>query len=123
MNAHHGRSDFSSHRSLPAPPSRSYYREKPKTFSEAKGSGSSASKAPPEVPVRGFLQENNHDSLPQEALNEAMGEVRDVMLQYTMCTEREARKERVRQAEERGQMKKQQFTWLEPLLPHPVRTK
>ncbi|WZZ64474.1 hypothetical protein YC2023_075844 [Brassica napus] len=33
-----------------------------------------------------------------------MGEVRDVMLQYTMSTEREARKERVRQAEERGQM-------------------
>lgn len=56
------------------------------------------------MPVRGFPQENNHDSLPQEALNEAMGEVRDVMLQYTMCTEREARKERVRQAEERGQM-------------------
>ncbi|KAG5377080.1 hypothetical protein IGI04_041676 [Brassica rapa subsp. trilocularis] len=55
----------------------------------------------------GIPQENNHEPLPQEAVNEAMGEVRDVMLQYTMCadpTEREARKERVRQAEERGQM-------------------
>lgn len=41
--------------------------------------------------------------LPQEAIEEAIGEVREVMRQYTACadpTESAARKERLRQAEE-----------------------
>lgn len=45
--------------------------------------------------------------LPPEALAEALGEVRDVMIQYTNCadpSESAARKERMRQAEEAGQM-------------------
>lgn len=53
------------------------------------------------------LDGDDYDTISQDTLHEARIEVRDVMLQYTKCadpTEREARKERVRQAEERGQM-------------------
>ncbi|KAH0851912.1 LOW QUALITY PROTEIN: hypothetical protein HID58_094381 [Brassica napus] len=45
--------------------------------------------------------------VPPEAMEEALGEVRDAMLQYTKCadpTESAARKERMRQAEEKGQL-------------------
>ncbi|KAF2581448.1 hypothetical protein F2Q68_00006298 [Brassica cretica] len=45
--------------------------------------------------------------LPQEAIEEAIGEVREVMRQYTACadpTESAARKERLRQAEEQGEV-------------------
>lgn len=45
--------------------------------------------------------------IPEKTLDEARNEVRDVMMQYTKCsdpTEREARKERLRQAEVRGQV-------------------
>lgn len=52
------------------------------------------------------LQDPNHD-LPLEAFNEALGEVREVMLQYTSTadpTENAARRERVRQAEKQGQL-------------------
>lgn len=51
------------------------------------------------------LLEDDFPTIPHETLNEARVEVGDVMLQYTKCadpTEREARKERVRQVEERG---------------------
>jgi len=44
--------------------------------------------------------------LPQKALNIAMGELRDVMIQYVNCadpTESAARKERYRQAKDHGQ--------------------
>lgn len=47
--------------------------------------------------------------LPLEAFNEALGEVRDTMLQYTKCVdpiESEVRLERVRQAEEQGVLEK-----------------
>ncbi|KAF2567074.1 hypothetical protein F2Q68_00027847 [Brassica cretica] len=56
---------------------------------------------------RGSPRELDQPPVPQEALNVAMEEVRDVLLKYTKCadpTEREARLERVRQAEEQGQM-------------------
>ncbi|KAH0920709.1 hypothetical protein HID58_020727 [Brassica napus] len=68
---------------------------------------SSASRNLHKMPERGIPQEENIVTSQHEALIEARGEVRDVMLQYTKCadpTEREARMERVRQAEERGQM-------------------
>ncbi|KAF3575275.1 hypothetical protein F2Q69_00061731 [Brassica cretica] len=45
--------------------------------------------------------------IPQEAFQEAMGELRNVMIQYTKTadpTESEAQKERMRQAEEHGEM-------------------
>ncbi|WZZ22402.1 hypothetical protein YC2023_123789 [Brassica napus] len=54
------------------------------------------------VPLRSDLPLNT-----QAALEEALGEVREVMNQYTMCadpTESAVRKERLRQAEEQGQL-------------------
>ncbi|KAG2283816.1 hypothetical protein Bca52824_055036 [Brassica carinata] len=54
------------------------------------------------VPLRSDLPLNT-----QAALEEALGEVREVMNQYTMCvdpTESAACKERLRQAEEQGQL-------------------
>ena len=87
--------------------SKSYYREVQKKTPEAKEAGSSASKSNQELRSKGNLRIPEHVMLSQDMLNVAREEVRDVMLQYTKCadpTEREARKERLRQAEERGQM-------------------
>lgn len=52
-------------------------------------------------------EQNTHpvSELPTEAMDVALGELRDVMIQYTSCpdpTESAARKERMRQAEEQG---------------------
>ncbi|KAF3501096.1 hypothetical protein F2Q69_00039678 [Brassica cretica] len=71
------------------------------------GEETSSSKKDHRISARGTpLQDPNHD-LPLEAFNEALGEVREVMLQYTSTadlTENAARRERVRQAEEQGQL-------------------
>ncbi|KAF3570909.1 hypothetical protein F2Q69_00062108 [Brassica cretica] len=56
---------------------------------------------------KGVPLQRQPPSLPEEAIQRARGEVRDVMMQYTSSadpTEREARKERMRQAEERGEL-------------------
>ncbi|KAJ4878014.1 Uncharacterized protein Rs2_43032 [Raphanus sativus] len=48
-----------------------------------------------------------HKDIPDEALNDAMTEVRDAMTRYTTCpdpTESAARKERFRLAEEAGEV-------------------
>ncbi|KAF2567733.1 hypothetical protein F2Q68_00024047 [Brassica cretica] len=58
-------------------------------------------------PSGGTPHDDLHPPIPQAAFNEAMGELRNVMLQYTKTadpTESEARKERMRQAEEQGDM-------------------
>ncbi|KAH0872432.1 hypothetical protein HID58_069794, partial [Brassica napus] len=93
-----------SQRYLPPPPNRSYYREVPRKGIDTKDTGSTEQTSqggnPPE-------NENDLNSVPHAALQAAIGEVRDVMLQYTRAadpTEREARIERVRQAEERGEL-------------------
>lgn len=99
--------EYSHQRHIPAPPSRSYYREISRKVPEARETGSSASKNTQETNVRGTPRAIEANIIPQEAISEAMGELRNVMLQYTKCadpTEREARKERVRQAEEKGEM-------------------
>lgn len=99
--------DLSTHRDLPGPPSRSFYREVSRKLPENRDTGSSVSKNNHEKSERGIPQQCDHDQIPHEVLDEARGELRDVMLQYTKCadlTEREARKERVRQAEEQGEM-------------------
>lgn len=57
--------------------------------------------------VRGAPLQELHNSVPQAALEVAMGEVRGAMLQYISCgdpTESAARKERMRQAEEDGEV-------------------
>ncbi|KAF3568167.1 hypothetical protein DY000_02013891 [Brassica cretica] len=69
--------------------------------------GFSASKSIHANVERGNPQHASQGMIPQSVLNEARGEARDVLLQYTKCadlTEREVREERVRQAEERGQI-------------------
>ncbi|KAG2267050.1 hypothetical protein Bca52824_074129 [Brassica carinata] len=99
--------EYSHQRHIPAPPSRSYYREISRKVPEARETGSSASKNIQEINVRGTPRAIEATIIPQEAISKAMGELRNVMLQYTKCanpTEREARKERVRQAEEKGEM-------------------
>ncbi|RID58033.1 hypothetical protein BRARA_F01361 [Brassica rapa] len=87
----------------------SYYREIPRKVtgqadveaSSTRNQGIHCEKGSPllEVPP----------SLHEEAIQRARGEVRDAMLQYTSSadpTEREARKERMRQAEEHGEVEK-----------------
>ncbi|KAH0861952.1 hypothetical protein HID58_079163 [Brassica napus] len=86
-----------SHQYPPGPPGRSYYREVPKRITETRLSDSSA----------GTPHDDVHPPIPQAAFNEAMGEMRNVMLQCTKTadpTESEARKERMRHAEEQGDM-------------------
>ncbi|KAL0709111.1 hypothetical protein Bca4012_016089 [Brassica carinata] len=59
------------------------------------------------VPDKGTPLRENRTGLPHSALNDAREELRDVMIQYTSCadpTESAARKERLRQAEQKGQL-------------------
>uniref|UniRef100_A0A0D3E7L6 DUF4005 domain-containing protein n=1 Tax=Brassica oleracea var. oleracea TaxID=109376 RepID=A0A0D3E7L6_BRAOL len=96
-----------SQRSLPGPPSKSYYREVQKIAHDPRDTGFSASKSIHANVERGSPQHASQGMIPQSVLNEARGEARDVLLQYTKCadpTEMEVREERVRQAEERGQI-------------------
>ena len=68
---------------------------------------SSNSKEAPRHSDRGIPLRSTQVDLPREAVEEAIGEIRDVMIQYTSCadpTESAARKERFRQAEEQGQV-------------------
>ena len=58
-------------------------------------------------PTRGIPLEEVQASVPMEVFNAAVGEVREAMIQYTQCndpTESAARKERMRRAEEEGEM-------------------
>ncbi|KAG2309218.1 hypothetical protein Bca52824_028966 [Brassica carinata] len=85
---------------------RSYYREIPKEIPD-KDTGSSSAKRNTAPPDRGVPHQDCLPPVPQEAFDEAMGELRNVMLQYTKNadpTESEARKERMRQAEAEGEM-------------------
>ena len=99
--------DHAKHRNLPSPPGRSYYREIPKKPVETRITASTASKSTHENTVGGNPPLYLQTPIPQEAFQEAMGELRNVMIQYTKTadpTESEARKERMRQAEEHGEM-------------------
>ncbi|XP_048603602.1 serine/arginine repetitive matrix protein 1-like [Brassica napus] len=56
---------------------------------------------------RGIPLRKENENLPKEAVDAAMGEIRNYMTQYASCAdpmESAARKERLRQAEERGQV-------------------
>lgn len=67
-------------------------------------SESSKSRRPPLE--RNIMPSEIQNGLPQQAFEEALGELREVMVQYTSCadpSESAARKERLRQAEEAGQ--------------------
>ncbi|KAF3583331.1 hypothetical protein F2Q69_00026541 [Brassica cretica] len=60
-----------------------------------------------ETSARGVPLQICPTNLPREAVQEALGEVREAMLQYTKSadpTESEARKERMQQAEENGEL-------------------
>lgn len=57
--------------------------------------------------IRGAPLQRMQTVLPQEAIEDAIGEVREVMRQHTACadpTESAAKKERLRQAEEQGEV-------------------
>lgn len=98
--------DHRSHRYI-APQGRSYYREVARKLEINKDAGSTASKALSENCERGTPQQNCRTPLPQEVLQEAIGEVREAMMQYTKHanpTENRAREERLRQAEEQGEI-------------------
>ncbi|KAG5387785.1 hypothetical protein IGI04_029326 [Brassica rapa subsp. trilocularis] len=86
---------------------RSFYREIPRKQPLTDDNGSSSTKEQDPRCEKGVPLQRQPPSLPEEAIQRARGEVRDVMLQYTSSadpTEREARKERMRQAEERGEL-------------------
>lgn len=75
--------------------------------SEFRREGSKDSNGEKSPPVKGNPLRDDDKSLPPEAVNEALGEVREAMLQYTQCAdpmESAARRERMRKAEEQGQM-------------------
>ncbi|KAF3510586.1 hypothetical protein F2Q69_00005552 [Brassica cretica] len=96
-----------SNKARPDPPTRSYYREIQRSVAEAKDTGSSISKLHQDRNNRGSPLVLDAVTIPEKTLDEARNEVRDMMMQYTKCsnpTEREARKERLRQAEVRGQV-------------------
>ncbi|CAA7021011.1 unnamed protein product [Microthlaspi erraticum] len=97
-------------RHYPSPPSKQHWiqKEKPKDGQKDRetvrsphvSSGSSRMRRPR------LDREPSPEALPQEAMNSAMGEIRDVMIQYASVVdpnESAARKERLRQAEEKGQ--------------------
>ncbi|KAG5402497.1 hypothetical protein IGI04_017104, partial [Brassica rapa subsp. trilocularis] len=91
----------------PAPPSRSYYREIPK---ERLGTGEATSASPKQIngsSERGIPRARDPTHFSEKILEEARGEAKHALLQYTKCTdpsEREVRIERAKQAEERGQL-------------------
>ncbi|KAG5396705.1 hypothetical protein IGI04_018519 [Brassica rapa subsp. trilocularis] len=96
-------------RDLPGPPRRSFYREVPKPGKEPMDSSSSISKNDHGIDTRGIPSYHEPEIIPQDMLIEARGEVRDMMLQYAQNadpTEREARKERIRRADESGELEK-----------------
>ncbi|KAH0908607.1 hypothetical protein HID58_031928 [Brassica napus] len=99
--------ELSTQRPPLAPPTRSYYREVYRAIPEVKDTASSASKSASKASERGFPRQERRDAIPQEVYNEALGTAREAMMQYTLCadpSEREARKERMRKAEESGQI-------------------
>ncbi|CAN6830933.1 unnamed protein product [Brassica oleracea] len=66
---------------------------------------SSASKVAQPISARGTPLRNDQLELPREVVDEALGELREAMTQYTLCadpTESAACKERMRKAEEEG---------------------
>ncbi|KAG2289208.1 hypothetical protein Bca52824_048812 [Brassica carinata] len=86
---------------------RSYYREIPRRANDSIEMGSLPLKHATETSARGVPLQICPTNLPREAVQEALGEVREAMLQYTKSadpTESEARKERMRQAEENGEL-------------------
>ena len=99
--------DLTPQRRLGSSQDRSYYRAiTPRTTSEA-DKGSSSAKSQLRNGEKGIPLPNPTSTLNEEALQRARDEVRDAMLQYTKTadpTEREARIERMRQAEEQGDL-------------------
>ncbi|CAN6837735.1 unnamed protein product, partial [Brassica oleracea] len=72
-----------------------------------RGEESSSSKALASPTARGSPLQREHNQIDKGALEEALGEVRETMAQYTKCagpTKSAARQERLRQAEEKCQL-------------------
>lgn len=90
---------------MPPPPSRYLPQEDNLEKSGGHREESSASKAAQPHSARGTPLRNDYPEPPREAVDEAMGELCDVMNQYTLCadpSESAARRERLRRAEEKG---------------------
>ncbi|KAJ4902836.1 DUF4283 domain-containing protein [Raphanus sativus] len=86
---------------------RSFYREIPRKAALVPDNTSSSIRNKAGHCEKGIPLQENSSILPEDAIQKARGEVRDAMLQYTSSadpTEREARKERMRQAEEQGEV-------------------
>ncbi|WZZ30386.1 hypothetical protein YC2023_013787 [Brassica napus] len=76
-------------------------------------------------PTRGIPLEEVQASVPVEVFNAAVGEVREAKIQYTQCndpTESAARKERMRRAEEEGEMEETAALMLQATLIAPTDT-
>ncbi|CAF2284170.1 BnaA04g17000D [Brassica napus] len=101
--------DRTSHHSRLDSQGRSFYREVANPQTPVDTNESSSTRAHPGILEKGIPLQEKLPSLPKEALQLAREEVRDAMLQYTKTadpTEREARTERMRQAEEQGDIEK-----------------
>ncbi|KAL1225600.1 hypothetical protein V5N11_000043 [Cardamine amara subsp. amara] len=113
QNSHYthslGRTETSRyHRNLP----QGFWREKKRddTFNRSpiRNRGEASDSSRPTGPNLGRAETTERDveTIPQQALEEARGELREVMVQYTSCadpSESAVRRERVRQAEQNGQ--------------------
>ncbi|KAF8044812.1 hypothetical protein N665_6597s0001 [Sinapis alba] len=87
--------------------SRSVYREVHRHRNESVKEYSNASKVDQSSPARGVPLRDAQNPVPPVMLEEAIEEIRDVMIQYTNCadpTESAARKERFRKAVEAGEL-------------------
>lgn len=103
----YSRRDWDRNRTKQAPPGKNFYREVSRRSPDVRDDGSSVAKSNHEAPDKGNPQDPERHNLPLEAVNEVLGEVRNTILQYTMSAdpaEREARQERVRRAEELGEV-------------------
>ena len=80
---------------------------KQKEVRESEREASSGAKADPRSSDRGIPLQKTQAEIPEEVMEEAIGEIREVMTKYASCVdpvESAARKERYRLAEETGQL-------------------
>lgn len=96
-----------SRRHLPGPPSKSYYREVTRRSPAPRDNGSEVSKVHHETENKGNPKDISPRAIPEEVMQEARKELQNYMSQYASHPdpiEREARKERMRQTVELGEM-------------------
>ncbi|CAF1866997.1 unnamed protein product, partial [Brassica napus] len=114
--------------SLTIPPhedkNRDYERQKESRDRDKEREAPSNPRSDPRSSDRGIPLRKGHLDLPQDAVNEAIEELREVMGQYSSCadpTESAARKERFRLSEESGELEETAIQMVQAALTHQQR--